>query len=239
MKKTLTYMALCAFVFVGTQTLTAQTPKTQKPVKNPPQYPSIIDLENKGVHQGKGTEAQAPAEKATPELSEALVRAVESLASEVRTLVQEMRALNVRQQAQLDLLRLTRGDLRIDSYERELHTVSDRLVQVERDEQTLRAALTTEGLAAQVSRVGTIDKDETIRMIKRDLESRLAALLPEKERLRNRKAELESIVGGFRDANDKAERRIELVEEALRQLAAPPVSEERKAPSTERKPDLD
>ncbi len=231
-------IVLGLFVLASTHSVVAQTPKTQRPVKNPPQYPNIIDLENKGAAKGKASETATADEPAGTAISAALVRAVESLAVEVRTLVQEMRALNVRQQAQLDLLRLTRGDLRIDSYERELRTVTDRLAQIERDEQALRSAMTPEGLAAQVSRLGTLDRDETMRVIKRDLESRLTALLPERERLRTRKTELEAMVGGFREASEKAERRIELVEEALKQLATPPTSEERKPSPSERKPDF-
>ncbi len=198
----------------------AQTPRTQRPVKNPPQYPSIIDVDGKGASTRKTEETKGATEQPAVQIPDALVRAVESLATEVRTLVREMRALNVRQQAQLDLLRLTRGDLRIDSYDRELRSVTDRLAQVERDEQALRAAMTPEGLAEQVSRVGTLDRDGTMRAIKRDLESRLAPLLPEKERLKSRKAELEEVLVGFRESNERAEKRIELVEEALRQLNA-------------------
>lgn len=204
----------------GTQT----TPRPQRPAKNPPQYPGIIDLENKGT-------APKTAPESSPETAAqqaALVRAVESLASEVKTLVQEMRALNVRQQAQLDLLRLTRGDLRIDTYERELKATSERLAQVNRDEQQLRAALTPEGLLQQASRVGSIDRDATIRAIKGDLEARLAVLTPEKQQLELRKAELEALIVGFRDTNDRAERRLDLVDEALRQVATPPPTEENK-----------
>lgn len=200
------------------------TPRPQRPVKNPPQYPSIIDLENKGTAQ-KTTPESSPE---TAAQQAALVRAVESLASEVKTLVQEMRALNVRQQAQLDLLRLTRGDLRIDTYERALKDTNERLAQVNRDEQQLRAALTPEGLLQQASRVGSIDRDATIRAIKGDLEARLAVLTPEKQQLELRKAELEALIVGFRDTNDRAERRLDLVDEALRQVATPPPAEENK-----------
>ena len=230
MKKTVILAMLGVFVISIAPTINAQASRTPRPTKNPPQYPNIIDLEN------KGTSTTKPGNDSTPEstnVDAALVRAVQSLALEVRTLVQEMRALNVRQQAQLDLLRLTRGDLRIDSFDRELRSTNERLAQVERDEQVLRAGLTPEGLAAQVSRLGTIDRDETTRVIRRDLESRLASILPEKERLRVRKSELEAAILGFRDTNDRAEKRLELVDDALRQLGAPPP----KSPTT--KPDLD
>jgi hypothetical protein len=211
----------------GTQSSGTQTaPRPQRPSKNQPQLPNIIDLENKSA--APKTAAESSAETAAQQA--ALVRAVESLASEVRTLVQEMRALNVRQQAQLDLLRLTRGDLRIDSYERELKSTNERLAQVSREEQQLRAALTPEGLLQQASRVGSIDRDATIRAIKGDLEGRLGVLMPEKQQLELRKAELEAFIVGFRDTNERAERRLDLVDEALRQVTTPPATEENKTP---------
>lgn len=228
MKLLANILVVTMLLLAGARIVEAQAnPRTQKPVKNPPQYPNIIDLENKGTTARK-PEGSTVTEETAPPLSAALVRAVESLASEVRTLVQEMRALNVRQQAQIDMLRLTRGDLRIDSYDRELRSVTDRFLQLERDEQALRAAITPEGLVAQVGRMGTVDREETMRQIKRDLEIRLNALLPEKERLRTRKDELEGIVNGFRDTNEKTERRILLIEEALRQIAAPAAAPGRK-----------
>lgn len=229
MKRIVVTFVLCAFL---TSVAQAQnpgaptTPRPQKPTKNQPQYPNIIDLENKGTAPKAATEASPD----TAAQQAALVRAVESLASEVRTLVQEMRALNVRQQAQIDLLRLTRGDLRIDSYERELKSTNERLAQISRDEQQLRAALTPEGLLQQASRVGSIDRDGTIRAIKGDLEARLAMLMPEKQQLELRKAELEALIVGFRDTNDRAERRLDLVDAALRQATTPPATEENKTP---------
>ena len=209
------YFLVVFIVLAGSShSMMAQTTRTQRPVKNPPQYPNIIDVENKAGATKTPTES-------SPDAGAALVRAVESLAGEVRTLVWELRALNVRQQAQLDLLRLTRGDLRIDSYERELKVTNERLGQLAREEQELRSSLTPEGLAMHASRVGTLNRDDTIRAIKQDLESRLNALLPEKQQLELRKAELEANVVGFRDANERAERRLDLVEEVLRQIAAP------------------
>jgi hypothetical protein len=228
MKRLVIAVMLSALLVSAAQVCLAQTTKQQRPVKNQPQYPNIIDLENKGTQQKAATDA-------APDSAAALVRAVESLSMEVRTLVQEMRALNVRQQAQLDLLRLTRGDLRIDTYERELRSTNERLAQMTRDEQQLRAALTPEGLAQQASRVGSLDRDETIRVIKKDLESRLNAMLPEKQQLELRRAELEAAIVGFRDANDRAERRLDLVDDALRQVSTPDTPEEKK--TTPGKPD--
>lgn len=237
MKQVIKFLSLLLMLLMGASLIAGQTPKkTQRPVKNPPQFPNIIDLEKKGsAVEPKVGEEQAVIE-AAPGAAAALVKAVEGLALEVRVLVQEMRALNVRQQAQLDMLRLTRGDLRTDGYERELKSVTDRLTQLEIDEATMRSAMTPEGLAAQVSRFGTIDRDQTMRQIKYDLEIRLSALLPEKQRLQQREGELKQVIAAIRDANEQAERRIEMVEEALRQLNLPVTSEEKKAVSTERKP---
>ena len=111
----------------------AQQPaKVRKPVKNPPQYPNIIDLEGQAPPStkpvGPPTEAvtTTPANSAlTP--SDALVKAVVGLSGEVRTLVGELRSMNLRQQAQLEMSRLTRIDLRLDHYERELKPLRERL----------------------------------------------------------------------------------------------------------------
>jgi len=224
---------LAFFVAASAPDLAAQTPRQQRPVKNPPQYPHILDLEKKQAPESK---ADAPVTETVPGVASALVRSVETLANELRTLVLEMRALNVRQQAQLDLLRLTRGDLRIDTYERELKGVTQRLTQIETDEQNLRAAMTPEGLAAQVQQFGTVNRDETMRQIKMNLEARVNFLQPEKERLQGREAELKLLLAGLHGANDDTERRIQLIEDALRQLSAPPAPEEKKPGTPERKP---
>lgn len=200
----------------------AQTQRPQRPVKNPPQYPHIIDLENKAPKQDPAKDRpSAPEETVAPVLSLELIRSIDALAGEVRQLVLEMRALNVRQQAQIDMLRLTRGDLRIDSYERDLKVVTDRLAQLEMDEQSLKAAMTPESLLAAVSRFGTLNRDETMQQIRRDYETRLRMVEGEKERLQQRESELRQIIGGLRENNEETEQKIKLVEEALRQLASP------------------
>ncbi|MBX3277585.1 MAG: hypothetical protein KF868_06225 [Acidobacteria bacterium] len=202
-------------------TASAQTQRPQRPVKNPPQYPHIIDLENKAPKQDPAKDKPAEPEEPAPVLSVELIRSIDALAGEVRQLVLEMRALNVRQQAQIDMLRLTRGDLRIDSYERDLKIVTDRLAQLEMDEQSLKAAMTPEALLTAVSRFGTLNRDETMQQIRRDYETRLRMIEGEKERLQQRESELRRIIGGFRENNEETEQKIKLVEEALRRLTSP------------------
>jgi hypothetical protein len=228
MKQFSMFLALTFFLAVSGPDLAAQTPRQQRPVKNPPQYPHIIDLEKKRAAEAARGEPETTATETVPGVASALVRSVETLAIELRTLVLEMRALNVRQQAQLDLLRLTRGDLRIDTYERELKTVTERLSQILIEEQNLRAAMTPEGLAAQLQQFGTVNRDETMRQIKQNLEARVNLLQPEKERLQGREGELRLLLAGLHGANDDTERRIQLIDDALRQLNAPAAPEEKK-----------
>src|SRR4051812_9139477 len=127
------FYAIFFCLSLTTMALAQQPAKVRKPVKNPPQYPNIIDLEGnqpqQKTPQSSSPESQPPAP--TLQTSDALVRAVEILAGEVRTLVGEMRSLNLRQQAQVDLTRMTRLDLRMDHYERELQLVKERLAALE------------------------------------------------------------------------------------------------------------
>lgn len=207
-------------VLLGATTLSvaAQTSRPQRPVRTPPQYPNIIDVENKA---GKQDPPKDPPAEPEPVLSVELIRSINALAGEVRQLVTEMRALNVRQQAQIDMLRLTRGDLRIDTYERDLKVVTDRLAQLEMDEQSLKAAMTPEALLVAVSRYGTLNRDETMQQIRREYETRLQLVQGEKERLQGRESELRQIIGSLRENNQETEQKIKLVEEALRQLTVP------------------
>src|SRR5882672_6606845 len=120
------YRKLCLSLFLSAVVLTgiaaAQQPaKIKRPVKNPPQFPNIIDLENKDTQQ---TNRQADQQDKAPgadavQQTDSLAVAVQSLANELRALGQEIRSLNIRGQAQLEMLRMARVDMRIDYYERE------------------------------------------------------------------------------------------------------------------------
>jgi len=214
-------LALALTVVAGAQT---QQPAKKRPMKNQPQYPRIIGGDEKDAPQEK-TEPAPTAAGTTPQPSEQLVRAVESLAGEVRSLVQEMRALNVRQQAQIDVLRMTRNDLRIDLYDRELKTTRDRLAQLESDEQNLQLLIKPEGLEAQLRSIPTLDRDTTMRQIKAGHEARLRAVQAEKELLQKREAELSNALAGYRASTGDAEKRLQHAEEMLRQLNAPPADQ--------------
>src|SRR5262245_21179572 len=152
----MTHRNLCLSLFLSTVVLTgfatAQQPaKIKRPVKNPPQFPNIIDLENKDAQQINRQADQlnsAPAPDPIQQPQDALAVAVQSLANELRALGQELRSLNIRGQAQFEMLRMTRVDMRIDYYERELRPVRERLATLESDQQGLRQMMTRDGLLA-------------------------------------------------------------------------------------------
>src|SRR5215813_2078336 len=151
----MTYRKLCLSLLFSAVVLTgfaaAQQPaKIKRPVKNPPQFPNIIDLENKDAQP---TNRQSDQQDSAPsagagEQPDSLAVAIQSLANELRSLGQELRSLNIRGQAQIEMLKMTRADMRVDSCERELRPVRDRLATLESDEQLLRQMMTREGLLA-------------------------------------------------------------------------------------------
>jgi hypothetical protein len=218
------YGLIALFLIVFTGFALAQQPdKIKRPVKNPPQYPNIIDLENREqTPQHKAQELGAVEQE-----TDSLAQAMASLADEVRTLVQEVRSLNLRQQAQLDILRMTRVDMRIDHYERELRPVRERIAALEIDEQNLLQLMTRESLSAQIANIGTLDREKTMQQVKLNHETRLRYVLGEKERLRKIESDLVASLGIYQNLSKEAERKIQAAEELLRQ------SEEDRA---ERKP---
>src|SRR5438477_2759880 len=96
------YRRICTLLFllaINVLSVSAQQTKPKRPVKNPPQYPNIIDLENKDAPPAtqpdkKTSERPAPA----PAPTDALTQAMTTLTVELRNLSQELKALNVRQQ---------------------------------------------------------------------------------------------------------------------------------------------
>ena len=196
--------------------------RTQRPAKNPPQYPNIIS--NDGRTDPGKSQPQPETAVATPEF----VRVLEVLAGELRQLVGEVRAMNVRQQAQLDMLRLTRGDGIEASIAREHRVEADAVANLEKSELNLLEALKSDNLALRASQVGTANKDETIRQMKRDLEFQLREVQIAKAQAQARELELRQRLESVRSANEGVERRLEMVEDALRQLNAPRPAEEKK-----------
>ncbi len=210
------------FVLVLTGFALAQQPtKVKRPVKNPPQYPNIIDLENKDAqpnsqqNQAPNTQDQTTSASQPPD---ALAQAMTTLAVEVRTLVQELRSLNIRQQAQLDTLKMTRLDMRIDHYERELKPVRERITALEAEGQNLYQLMTRESLLAQSANIATLNREQTMQQIKYNHEARLRFVQSEKERLRKVENDLVSSMGIYQNLGSETERRIQAAEETLRQL---------------------
>jgi len=221
------YQKLCSLLFMSVVVLTgsaaAQQPaRIKRPVKNPPQFPNIIDLENKDttnrqanqppVQQNKAedaSEAQSPA---------SLAGAVQSLANELRALGQELRTLNIRGQAQLDMLRMTRVEMKIDQYERELRPVRDRLAGLESDEQLLQQAMTREALLAQTATTPTLNREELMRQLRNQHEARYRATLAEKDRLRKLESDLAASLKIYQNISRETEQRIQEAEDALKSI---------------------
>src|SRR5215813_11073279 len=158
------YRKLCSALFLSAVVLTgfavAQQPaKIKRPVKNPPQFPNIIDLENKDAQLTKQQADQQDNVQAADASGQpdSLAVAIQSLANELRTLGQELRSLNIRGQAQIEMLKMTRADMRIDYYDRELRPVRDRLAGIASDERTLQQLMTREGLLAQTANMATLN----------------------------------------------------------------------------------
>lgn len=197
----------------------AQRPaRIKRPVKNPPQYPNIIDLEGKeqpATPSETPTTQPAPAPAATPD---ALTQAVQTLTSEMRTLSQEMRALNLRQQIVTEMLRGARAEQRVDQYERELRPVSDRVVALDAEEQTLFQLMTRESLLAQTAGAATVNRDESMNQLRLAHENRLRAVQAERERLKKLAADLTTSLGVYKNLSEETAHRLQQAEEQLRQI---------------------
>lgn len=206
---------------LGAGSALAQRPtKPKRPVKNPPQYPNIIDLEGKDKPPSApaATENQAAPANASASHPDAMTQAVLALTSEMRTLTQEMRALNLRQQVELEMMRASRADLRVDHYERELRPVSERVVALGAEEQNLYQLMTRESLLAQTAMTGTVNREESMRQLQLAHENRLRAVQAERERLKKLEADLVTSLGIYKNLSDESERRMQQAEEQLRQI---------------------
>jgi hypothetical protein len=217
------YQKLCLFAFSLAIILivpaAAQQPaKVKRPVKNPPQYPNIIDLENKDAQPARPQPQPSSAAQdapATPQ-PDSLASAIQSLANELRALGQELRSLNIREQTQIEMLRMTRVDMRIDHYERELRPVRERIAALEADEQVLLQAMTREGLMAQTATAATFNRDELMKQLKLQHEARYRAIQAEKERLRKLEADLTASLNIYQNISRETERRIQEAEDTLK-----------------------
>ncbi|HEV2667238.1 MAG TPA: hypothetical protein VG324_20130 [Blastocatellia bacterium] len=211
----------------------AQQPaKRKNPVKNPPQFPNIIDLENKDPRQ---TDRQTDQQDAAPGADaggqpDSLAVAVQSLANELRALGQELRSLNIRGQAQIEMLRMTRADMRIDYYERELRPVRERLASIEAEQRLLQQAMTREGLLARTASMPTLNREELMKQVRMQDEARYRALQYEEERLRKLEADLAASLKIYQNISRETEQKIQEAEDALKNIesSSPGVKTERK-----------
>jgi len=221
------YQKLCLLLFLSAVVLTggaaAQQPaKTKRPVKNPPQFPNIIDLENKDAtnqqtNQQPGQQNGA-GDASAVQTPESLAGAVQSLANELRALGQELRSLNIRGQAQIEMLRMTRVDMRIDYYERELRPVRERLAALESDEQILQQAMTREALLAQTATTPTLNREELMKQLRLQHEARYRGVQAEKERLRKVESDLAASLKIYQNISRETEQRIQEAEDALKSI---------------------
>lgn len=226
----LLYAFLSLFALTGL--VAAQQPtKPKRPVKNPPQFPNIIDLEGKEPAQTAPPPSQEkPAEAPVAPSPDAMTQALLSVASEMKSLTQELRSLNIRSQAQLDVLKMTRVDMRIDHYERELRPVRERLAALDAEEQTLYQLMTRESLQAQTAQAATFNRDELIRQLRMQHETRLRAVQAEKERVRKLEADLVQSLGIYQKLGADTEQSIQRAEESLRQIENSQASKMEKKP---------
>jgi hypothetical protein len=223
------YRKFCSTLFLSAVVLTgfaaAQQPaKIKRPVKNPPQFPNIIDLENKDAqptNRQADQQDNAPAADAGAQ-PDSLAVAVQSLANELRALGQELRSLNIRGQAQIDMLKMTRADMRIDYYERELRPVRDRLAAIESDERTLQQLTTREGLLAQTANMATLNREESMKQIRFQQEARYRALQDEEERLRKLEADMTASLKIYQNVRRETEQKIQEAEDALKNIEPSP-----------------
>ncbi|MFN0120876.1 MAG: hypothetical protein ACKV2V_10270 [Blastocatellia bacterium] len=230
--KILSLFFLVLLFVLPRETALAQKPsqKPRRPVKNQPQYPHILETDEgteKSANPGAGEQLQAgqPETKAAPKTpakpvtyEELMIRALVGLTREVSTVGVELRQLNIRQQAILDMQQLTRADLRVDQYERELKNTRDRLTLLEADAQNLQYLMKEESLNAQVASIPTFDRSTTMRQIKANHEARLRVVETEKEIMRRRENELVSVLEAARESGGLAEKRLQAAAEALQQL---------------------
>ncbi|NDD63878.1 MAG: hypothetical protein EBZ36_07875 [Acidobacteria bacterium] len=214
----------------------AQTP-LKRPVRNPPQYPNIIDLEERPKTDegaGKAAPATTPPDEKTREAAEArsaaMLKAIESLAGEMRSLVREIRAMNVRQQTQLDVTRVAGLGARIDGLNGELRNIRDRLASLNVDEQNIGQLMTRESLLTQSYNIGTLDREKTMEQLRSQHEAKLRYVLADKERLQRTEGDLAAQLQFYQNLQEEAEKRIRAAEDLIRQL-----EESREVPSAEPK----
>lgn len=215
------HLCLPLVLFVCTNSVWAQE-KPKRPVKNPPQYPNIIDLENKD-QKPKQPEETKPADQQDANVTvdpNALTKAFIIIADELKSLSQEVRTLNIRQQLEIELMRQARVEQRISMYENQLRPIRERIGVLDAEEQSLQQMLTREALVAQTANMPTINREATINQLRYQYETRLTAIRPEKERLRSLEASTTDSLDIYLKLSDEIDKKIQQAEEKLRQFEA-------------------
>lgn len=221
-------LSFLLLVLGGGSAFAQQSQKPKRPVKTPPQYPNIIDLEDKSTKPAQPV-AETKPEEAKPEDKQAaavtvdpaaLTKAFTIIAEELKSLSSEVKSLNLRQELELELARQARVEQRIDRYEAELRPIRERIAGLEAEEVRLPQLMTRESLIAQTMNTPTINREATMEQIRLQYAARLQAVREEKERLLRVQTSLTESLGIYQRLSAEIEQRIQKAEEKLKQLEA-------------------
>ena len=217
----LCFLLVTLFICVGT-TLAQESSKPKRPVKNPPQYPNIIDLDNKDQKSKQPAEVKPgdQEEAAVTVNADALTKAFVIIAEELKSLSEEVRSLNIRQQLEIEMMRMSRVEQRIATYENQLRPIRERIAALEAEEQNLQQMLTREALIAQTANLPTVNREATINQVRYQHETRLNAVRLEKERLHSLEASQVQSLEIYQKLSDEIDKKIQQAEEKLRQFEA-------------------
>lgn len=226
-RKACLFSFLLLAIFVGS-TWAQQSQKPKRPAKTPPQYPNIIDLDDKAPKTAqpgdpksalpgdpKPEDKQAAAVTVDPA---ALTKAFAIIAEELKSLSAEVKALNVRQDLEVELARQARIEQRIDRYETELRPIRERIAALESEENRLPQLMTRDSLLLQTANTATINREATMEQIRSQFGARLQTVRDEKERLLRMQAAQTESLGIYQRLSDEIEQKIQKAEEKLRQL---------------------
>jgi hypothetical protein len=116
------------------------------------------------------------------------------------------------------MLRMTRADMRIDYYERELRPVRDRLSSIEAEKRLLQQATTREGLLAQTANAPTFNREELMKQLRFQHDARYRVLQDEEERLRKLEADMSASLKIYQNVSRETEQKIQEAEDVLKNI---------------------
>lgn len=126
--------------------------------------------------------------------------------------------MNIRQQTQLDVTRISGLGVRIDAINGELRTIRDRLATLSIDEQNISQLMTRESLLSQSFNIGTLDRERTMEQLRSQHEAKLRYVQADKERLQRTESDLVAQLQYYQNIQDEAEKRIQAAESLIRRL---------------------